>query len=228
MDFDRFAEAYEQEVAAAIAFAGIPHGHFLEFKVNHILEKLRQRFGELARLRVLDVGCGIGLADQLLQAHLPKLKGVDVSEKSLRAARIRNPRVAYHQLKDGRLPFENAAFDVVLAICVWHHVPSAQWTQFLAEILRVTDPEGILLVYEHNPWNPLTRLAVSRCAFDSDAVLLPATEAARNLRLAGFGNVVVDHLFFLPTRSRFLQLCERTILRGVPLGAQYALCATRK
>ena len=35
---------------------------------------------------------------------------------------------------------------------------------------------------KHNPLNPLTRLVVSRCEFDRDAVLLTAKAAKRLLR----------------------------------------------
>ena len=36
---------------------------------------------------MLDVGCGVGLTDQILKSQLPKLVGVDISRKSLDAAR---------------------------------------------------------------------------------------------------------------------------------------------
>ena len=66
----------------------------------------------------------------------------------------------------------SGSFDVVFAMCVWHHIPPNQWTNFISELSRVLSQEGLLLVYEHNPLNPLTRRVVSRCAFDKDAVLL--------------------------------------------------------
>jgi predicted TPR repeat methyltransferase len=78
MDFDRFAEAYEHEVEEAIRFARLPPEFFLEVKVAHLLEKLKQKFEDFRQLRVLDVGCGVGLTDQLLNAHLPHLVGVDI------------------------------------------------------------------------------------------------------------------------------------------------------
>jgi SAM-dependent methyltransferase len=228
MDFDSFAETYEQEVATAIRFAGIPHRFFLEAKLDHLLATLRRRFENLPRLRVLDLGCGIGLIDEVLKVHLPKLVGVDVSEKVLQAARFRNPEIDYRHFSDDVLPFGDRSFDVVFAICVWHHVPPDRWKNFLSEIARVVAAKGLLLIYEHNPWNPLTRLAVARCAFDAHSVLLTARQAAQNIRLAGFGSVTTDYLLFVPFKNRFTEFCERTILRRVPIGAQYALCATRQ
>jgi SAM-dependent methyltransferase len=226
MDFDQFADTYEQEIAAATRFAGVSPKFFLEAKLTHILETLRKRYQDLTKLRVLDMGCGIGLVDQALKVHVPNLAGADISEKSLLAARARNPEIEYALLVDGLLPFADRSFEVVVSICVWHHVPPHQWSNFLSEIARVLTPTGILLVYEHNPLNPLTRLAVSRCAFDADAVLLSAVEAGKYLRLAGFRNVATDYLLFLPFKNRIIRFCEKTLLRRIPLGAQYALCGT--
>jgi hypothetical protein len=47
MDFDRFAEAYEHEVEEATRFARLPTEFFLEVKVAHLLNRLRQRFEDL-------------------------------------------------------------------------------------------------------------------------------------------------------------------------------------
>jgi SAM-dependent methyltransferase len=227
VDFDRFAQAYEQEVEAATRFAQLPPGFFLEVKVAHLLDRLRQGSEDFGSLRVLDVGCGVGLVDEFLKSHLPHLVGVDISAKSLDVARVRNPEIAYYHSTDGKLPFVDGSFDVVFAMCVWHHVPPNQWSTFLSEFSRVLVPGGLLLVYEHNPLNPLTRLVVSRCTFDEDAVLVSAFRAARILRQFDFGKINTDYLLFLPFKTGIMRRWEAAILRKIPLGAQYALCATR-
>jgi len=227
MDFNRYAKTYEREVEAATRFARLPPDFFLEVKVTHLLGAIRNKFGDLSGLRVLDVGSGIGLTDQRLKAHLPHLVGVDVSDSSVALARTRNPEIEYHHSGDGSLPFERASFDVVFAICVWHHVPLNHWTAFISELSRVTVSNGLLLIYEHNPWNPLTRLVVSRCTFDQDAVLVSPVQGARKLRQFGFGKIATDYLMFLPFKSDTIQYWETAILRKIPFGAQYALCATR-
>ena len=84
MDFNRYAETYEREVEAATRFARLPNEFFLEVKVAHLLGTLRKKFGDLSRLRVLDVGCGVGLTDERLKTHLSRWSGVDISGKSPR------------------------------------------------------------------------------------------------------------------------------------------------
>ena len=54
-----------------------------------------------------------------------------------------------------------------------------QLAGFVADMVRVTRPGGLVCVIEHNPLNPLTRLAVNRCPFDADAVLLRSGQLAK-------------------------------------------------
>lgn len=56
----------------------------------------------------------------------------------------------------------------------------------------------MLLLFEHNPWNPLTRHAVANCPFDENAVLISAPEMRKRLRTAGFRNVRIDYRLFFP------------------------------
>ena len=65
------------------------------------------------------------------------MAGVDISGKSLDVARVRNPEIAYHHSADNKLPFVNGSFNMMFAMCVWHHVPPNQWTTFLSDFPRV-------------------------------------------------------------------------------------------
>src|SRR5690606_175155 len=100
------------------------------------------------------------------------ITGCDVSEKSVERARRENGYARYDTSASDVLPYADGQFDIALTVCVMHHVPPTRWQAFLREMRRVVRPGGIAVVIEHNPFNPLTRLAVARCAFDADAVLL--------------------------------------------------------
>jgi len=80
-------------------------------------------------------------------------------------------------------------------------------------------------VIEHNPLNPLTRLAVSRCAFDRDAVLLRAGRTEALMTQAGFGAVRSRYFVLLPSAAPWARRVERAC-RHLPLGAQYATCGS--
>jgi SAM-dependent methyltransferase len=172
------------------------------------------------------VGCGVGLTDAYLAGRLGDVHGVDTSEDAVQRAAERNPAVRYRTYGGGRLPYDDAAFDLAFAICVTHHVPPPERRQFAAELRRVVRPGGLVALFEHNPLNPLTRLAVSRCAFDEDAVLLRAGEAAELLRGAGLRPAERRYIIFVPSNRPRVRAVE-SALRRLPAGAQYYVAATR-
>jgi SAM-dependent methyltransferase len=218
--FDDVAASYEQLVERSIAFGGRNHDFYLESKADALLELVRRRLGDLGDVRALDVGCGDGLFDKHLRT-LGALDGVDPSEAMIERARQRNPQVGYEVADGTALPHGDGEFDLTFAICVLHHVPRASRGAFVGELRRVTRPGGLAVVFEHNPYNPLTRLAVARCAFDEDAELLRLTETRRHLASAGLRVAEQAYMLFVPWRARRL---ERA-LSGVPLGAQYYVAA---
>jgi SAM-dependent methyltransferase len=224
--FDPHADSYRAAVQKSIDFIGQSHDFFTESKADWLLWLLRRHVGDPAGVTALDVGCGVGETDTYLAPVLAELHGVDISGESIALAAERNARVHYRTY-DGRvLPYDDATFDLVFAISVVHHVPPEQWDAFAGELARVTAPGGIVTLIEHNPWNPLTRLAVSRCEFDDDAELLRCGHSCRLLAGASLLPVEQRFITFFPWRSRKLRSLERGLGR-VPAGAQY-LVAARK
>ncbi|TIU25363.1 MAG: class I SAM-dependent methyltransferase, partial [Mesorhizobium sp.] len=106
------------------------------------------------------------------------------------------------------------------AICVMHHVPPENWKLFAAELARVTRPGGVVLIFEHNPYNPLTRRAVSNCPFDEDAVLLSKGQVMKHLHDAGLRDVDGRYILNVPSINGPLRRIDEA-LGFVPFGAQY-------
>ena len=76
---------------------------------------------------------------------------------------------------------------------------------------------------EHNPFNPVTRLIVSRTPVDADAILLPASESWRLARKAGLAPLERDYFLYFP-RALYPYLGRmEAALTKVPLGGQYAV-----
>jgi SAM-dependent methyltransferase len=223
-DFDQHADTYREDVANAIAWSGKDVDYFAEGKANLLLALAQRRLGDPAKLRALDVGCGVGVTDRFLAGRFGQLHGVDIASDAVEKARKANPGVHYESYDGGALPFPDDAVDIAFTICVVHHVPPADWPVFAAEMRRVVRPGGLVAVFEHNPLNPLTRVSVSRCPFDEDVTLLRAGTMARLLEGAGLHPVERRFFYFLPVRDVAASRVERA-LRRVPLGAQYFVAA---
>ena len=225
-DFDAYAESYGDAVQRSIDFCGQEHDYFTRRKAEHLLELTARHLGDPRRLRGLDVGCGVGATDTHLVGRFGELHGVDTAEAAVRRAAERNPSARYQAYDGGRLPFSEASFDVAFAICVVHHVPPPDRPRFASELRRVVRPGGLAVVFEHNPLNPLTRLAVSRCEFDEDAVLLARATTSRLLEDAGLRRLARRYIVFFPFERPGSRAVER-LLWWLPAGAQYYVAAAR-
>ncbi|MER8436697.1 class I SAM-dependent methyltransferase [Mesorhizobium sp. M1312] len=224
--FDSYKSNYGEAVAGSIRFSGLRHDFFLIAKAD-LLRRLvveRRLRQDGAGVRALDVGCGVGSLHPYLEGAFERLDGCDVSEESIRRAGQDNPRVSYRACTTPSLPYGDGAFDLAFASCVVHHVPPASWRDFFREMRRVVRPGGVACIIEHNPYNPLTRLAVFRCPFDQDAVLLNAAKARYLFQETGFRDVRSEHFLLLPSARRFARKLER-LLAPLPFGAQYACSA---
>src|SRR5262249_23820046 len=113
-----------------------------------------------------------------------------------------------------------------VASCVFHHIPQLEHPRLLGEIRRVLARGGLLMIFEHNPLNPLTRRAVNTCAFDENAELIAAGAMRSRMHAAGFVAPKVRYRIFFPRSLRSLRPLEAK-LTWLPLGAQYSIAARR-
>jgi SAM-dependent methyltransferase len=102
-------------------------------------------------------------------------------------------------------------------------VESAKRKALGDEIRRVLRPGGLFGIFEHNPWNPATRIIVSRCPVDRNAELLTRGEAVRTLRRSGFQTVASRFFLYLPEPLFNLAPSVEGALGSLPLGGQYAV-----
>jgi len=113
-------------------------------------------FGDLpARADVLEVGSGAGFnAETFLDRYGGwRMTASDYDETMVEQARARLTRFgerATVEVADATtLPYEDASFDLVISLGVWHHVGS--WERALAETARVLRPRGRLLLVDLLP-----------------------------------------------------------------------------
>ncbi|HVZ80842.1 MAG TPA: methyltransferase domain-containing protein [bacterium] len=224
-DFERHKDTYRQEIKESISFIGQDLEFFTKVKVDSLLDLTRRLVGDPSGLRILDVGCGIGITDRHLTGRFNRLYGVDVSPGIVRKAKALNPKATYRHYNGDRLPFPSGSMDVTFAICVMHHVKPDGLQRFTEEMGRVTRKGGLMVIYEHNPLNPLTRVAVSRCEMDHDAILLRMGQVGS---LLGKSGEILEkrYILFTPLRPALFRALDRS-LAWLPLGAQYYVAARR-
>ncbi len=225
-EFDSSQHSYRESLEKSISFAGKKHEFYLRAKVQHLLRVLRRELGDFESLKLLDVGCGIGLADAMLRDQVAFLAGVDASADCVATARRENPGVLYHTADGKHLPFGESRFDAVFAMNVLHHVDPLERDAFLLEMARVCRTGGRVIVFDHNPYNPLTRLVVRRCSFDQNAILLSRGELARRFRTAGLTPVERRFIMIFPSDQKAVSWAE-TALGQLPFGAQYYVVGSK-
>lgn len=226
MNFNDYVDDYSRQIERAIPCLGARHSSFLAEKATALLKLATGHFPAVHSLSVLDVGCGIGLMERALAGKFRRLAGVDVAAEAVEQARHAQIDAEFFHSDGHPLPFEDGEFNIAFACCVFHHVPLADRPGLVREMFRVIAPGGLVVIFEHNPWNPLTRLIVARCEFDRDAILLSSAESADLLRAAGLQQLRKQQLLYFPWRNRFWRAVE-SLLGWAPLGAQYFVSGVR-
>ena len=176
---------------------------------------------------LLDYGCGTGEMLKWLKlfGFSGRLYGADVSPAMLdEAKKCWNtfPKPIFSSIGETKTNFADDSFNCIVATCVFHHIEPEKRDDVLLEIKRILVPGGNLIIFEHNPFNPMTRLVVKRAVIDKNVVLLYPKEVLYRYHKALFANCKLEYLMFLPPRMKTLFGLER-YLRWCPLGAQYAV-----
>ena len=220
-EFDKFADEYEILHTNNIKLSGETPEFFSIYKIKD-LKQLSKKHNLPDNGRILDFGCGVGNSIEVMEKyfHTAQVYGIDVSKKSIEIAKKRFGWFANIQSYDGKLlPYQDNYFDIVFSACVFHHIPQVSYSDIFQEIKRVLKPNGIFVIFEHNPLNPLTLHAVNTCPFDENAVLIKSNKLKHKLADAGFQSYHAYRIFF-PKFLSFLRPIEKYI-KWLPLGAQY-------
>ena len=225
-EFDQYADAYHDQHAANIALSGEDPDFFAEYKIADLLRLTTGQQPAVAR--ILDFGSGIGNSIPHFRRYFPAsaLFCADASPRSLEIAaqRFPGPERQIVVTEGARLDVPDGHFDLCFSACVFHHIAHEQHRFWLDELHRVTRPGGLLVIFEHNPWNPLTVRAVRTCPFDANARLVTARRLAATMRSAGWDRPRCAYRIFFPAPLARLRPLERQ-LEWLPLGAQYRLAA---
>lgn len=226
VDFNESKNTYRDTIDKSINFIGKDLDFFVAVKANLLKQTIKKFFPNTVKPRILDIGCGHGFIHEYLPSSSFDVVGVDVAAEVLELAQQSTPDASYVSYNGSTLPFESASFDIAIAICVMHHVPPSQWDAFLLEMRRVLKTKGIAIIFEHNPYNPLTRWVVSNNILDEGVVLLHSSTLKKLMIKSGFNTAKSHYFLFIPFAISIFRWIEK-MLWWCPLGAQYYTIATR-
>jgi SAM-dependent methyltransferase len=142
------------------------------------VHELLVREGDLARKRVLDIGCGTGFHTAIFRDRFDcDVAGVDPSSGMIEQARGRLPGADIRQGVAEDLPFSGEGFDAALMLLVVHHLDRSR---AFPEAKRVLRPGGRLLITTSNP-EAFPRFWL--------APLFPSYVAVEQARFPGFADI---------------------------------------
>lgn len=217
--FDGLVKDYRDITTQQHAFFDKDTSYLQEYKVSIAKELVTNPAS------ILDYGCGIGLLQDFLSSYFPhaQIIATDISTKSLEFVRQNYPETTSVNHDEALL----SNYDLILVSCVLHHVPPFDRLALLERLSQALTPRGCLLIFEHNPLNPVTQHLVNTCPVDDDAILLRRSQLVRLLSSIKSARVAeTGYTLFFPGSLRKLRRWEKH-LRWLPMGGQYFVLARR-
>lgn len=230
--FDKFAKNYDEGHTKAVQLSGFEPSYFHEYKCREISDYLKSKGMLNHKIKLLNYGCGTGNSEKYIKKYLPNASvySIDVSEESVDVARIANQdlsEVTFAPFDGSTIPFD-IEFDVIFIANVFHHIRHEKHVEILKTLCGKLKKDGLLFIFELNPFNPLTMwVAIQNdYKFDKDAKLLNPFYTKRILTKAGFTQQEIRFTIFFPQFVSFLIPYEK-YLRKLPLGAHYYFTVQR-
>jgi 2-polyprenyl-3-methyl-5-hydroxy-6-metoxy-1,4-benzoquinol methylase len=216
-EFDKFADEYKHLLNASLGSSGESGEYFAQYKAHYLKRLLSHNFSG----KILDFGCGIGLLAEILMREVPSasVHGYDPSQASIERV---NPRLAAAGRFVAEVSGLDTDYDAIVMANVLHHIPPDQRSAAIHRVVGRMKRGGKLIIFEHNPINPLARRVVATCAFDEGVIMLKRREAVQLVTDAGLTVKKRDFIVFFPRPLAMFRSFEPALAR-CPLGAQYVI-----
>jgi 2-polyprenyl-3-methyl-5-hydroxy-6-metoxy-1,4-benzoquinol methylase len=177
-------------------------GKGIQSKWHHL--KFRRVAREFpAKGRHLDVACGPGTFMGTLPVSIESI-GVDIAVPQIEYAskHYASANREFRTMAPGRLPYDDASFDIVTSVELIEHISSEESGLLLKDCLRVLKPGGKIIVTTPNYacfW-PVLEFALNRSAKvsyeDQHITKYKPRRLRETLETAGFSGVKVETCLF--------------------------------
>jgi len=140
-------------------FPEMPLFQFARTEKQRIIFDIIQKFLVSKSYQYLDVGCGDGrwttdihdfLANKLHANVISS--GIDFSDQAIGFAKLISPWIEFKVYRGENIPFPDNHFSLTSTIEVLEHIEDGSEELFLAEIWRVTKPDGLVILTTPS-WN---------------------------------------------------------------------------
>ena len=218
INFDNYADNYKDYITKSLG--NLENNlNYYHIKKSEILKK---ELGYQPK-KILDLGCGVGTMLELLIKSFQgsTFYAYDESKKSMDYIKKKFPKINHLDNLE-----TNEKFDLIFISAVVHHVKSGDRDDLFKNIYNLLSPNGVMFVFEHNPYNPVTLKMVTNCEFDADAELIKKNDLINLCKKNNFKIIKSGYIHFFPSKLSFLFKLEN-YLKWFFLGAQY-FCLFKK
>jgi len=172
-NYDALAAAYAREISG-------------ELDHRPLERKLLQKFAAACDGLICDLGCGPGHVTEYLSRFNVNVIGLDLSSGILKEARARHSEIIFLQGNMLNLPFATATLAGIMAFYSIIHFDNNQVTRAFAEMSRVLNPGGLVLLGVHVGREVVHVDELWGIPVDFDAAFFDLHELIGNLEIHGF------------------------------------------
>lgn len=212
--FETIADDYNRLRKEQYGFAGQPQ-YFDKIRADYINKYLDIYFPKI-NLNILEAGCGQSHINKFINKN-HKIIGIDLSFKMLLKHTNKN-RLLNSDIFN--LPFQHNSIDIILLINTLHHLNRKKISMLFSEFKRIIRKDGIILICEHNPYNPVTQIIFKNCSFDKGCKLLSPSAIKKICIETKINYLKTDFILFFPENLKLFIGFER-YLNKIPFGVQY-------
>lgn len=185
---------------------------------NRIKNVLRLASPFKEKIKVLDLGCGVGIFALEFSRLGAEVSGVDLSSQALKAAsKLFFP---YHKKKQPSLfqadvtslPFKKDQFDLVVCADLVEHLYPKEFLKMLKEVRRVLKPGGKILIYTPCPTHLFEIMRSRNFILKRDKSHIDLKAPGYLAKILKNEDFLIEKFYFVPSHLPLFNLLEKVLM----------------